>query len=116
MTHWMLEEIGCPYRVEVKAFGPDMKTPDYLAINPMGKVPVIVHGRRCRHRDGRHPLLSGRRLSTGRPRAAADEERESYYRWLFFVAGCCEPAMANKATGWNPDTPELKGAVRLWLL
>ena len=46
MTHWMLEEIGCPYRVEVKAFGPDMKTPDYLAINPMGKVPAIVHGRR----------------------------------------------------------------------
>ena len=46
MTHWMLEEIGCPYHVEVKAFGPDMKTPDYLAINPMGKVPAIVHGGR----------------------------------------------------------------------
>ena len=43
-THWMLEEIGCPYRMEVKAYGPEMKAPDYLAINPMGKVPAIKHG------------------------------------------------------------------------
>jgi glutathione S-transferase len=43
-THWMLEEIGCPYRMEVKAYGPEMKAPDYLAINPMGKVPALKHG------------------------------------------------------------------------
>ena len=43
-THWMLEEIGCPYRMEIKAYGPEMKAPDYLAINPMGKVPAIKHG------------------------------------------------------------------------
>ena len=44
MVHWMLEEIGCPYRLEVKQFGPDMKSPEYLAINPMGKVPALRHG------------------------------------------------------------------------
>ncbi len=44
MVHWMLEEIGCPYRIEVKEYGTTMKAPDYLAINPMGKVPAIRHG------------------------------------------------------------------------
>ena len=39
-THWMLEEIGCPYRMVIKAYGPEMKSPDYLAINPMGKGPA----------------------------------------------------------------------------
>lgn len=43
-VHWMLEEIGAPYELEIKAYGASMKTPDYLAINPMGKVPAIKHG------------------------------------------------------------------------
>ena len=42
MTHWMLEEIGCPYRLEVVAYGPPMKSAEFLAVNPMGKVPALV--------------------------------------------------------------------------
>ena len=44
LVRWMLEEVGQPYRTEVLEFGPAMKAPTYLAINPMGKVPAIVHG------------------------------------------------------------------------
>ena len=44
IVRWMLEEAGCPYRAEIIEFGPAMKSPDYLAINPMGKVPAIRHG------------------------------------------------------------------------
>jgi glutathione S-transferase len=44
IVHWMLEEIGALYAVEVKDYGTTMKAPDYLAINPMGKVPAIKHG------------------------------------------------------------------------
>ena len=40
---WMLEEIGQPYDTEILGFGTSMKSPEYLAINPMGKVPAIVH-------------------------------------------------------------------------
>ena len=43
-VRWMLEEVGAPYRVEVLEFGTTMKSPEYLAINPMGKVPAIRHG------------------------------------------------------------------------
>ena len=108
MAHWMLEEIGCPYRVEVKAFGQEMRAPEYLAINPMGKVPAIKHGNTVVTETG--AILSY--LADVFPAAKLappPAERGSYYRWLFFVAGCCEPAMGNKAAGWNPDTPELQG-------
>ena len=44
VVRWMLEEVGAPYELEVLAFGPAMKTPEFLAINPMGKVPAIQHG------------------------------------------------------------------------
>ena len=44
VVHWMLEEIGCPYTLKVLEYGTTMKAPDYLSINPMGKVPAIRHG------------------------------------------------------------------------
>jgi glutathione S-transferase len=44
IARWMLEEIGQPYRTEVLDFGTTMKSPYYLAVNPMGKVPAIRHG------------------------------------------------------------------------
>src|SRR5256885_16063004 len=44
MVHWMLEEVGAPYRFEVVNLeSGDQKKPHYLAVNPMGKVPAIVH-------------------------------------------------------------------------
>ena len=45
IVRWMLEETGAPYRAEMLDFGTSMKSPDYLAINPMGKVPAIRHGK-----------------------------------------------------------------------
>src|SRR5882762_8974541 len=44
MVHWMLEEVGAPYRFEVVNLeSGDQKKPGYLCVNPMGKVPAIVH-------------------------------------------------------------------------
>ena len=44
IARWMLEEVGQPYETVVLGYGTSMKAPDYLAINPMGKVPAIKHG------------------------------------------------------------------------
>jgi glutathione S-transferase len=44
IVRWMLEEVGQPYRTELLEYGTTMKTPEYLAINPMGKVPALRHG------------------------------------------------------------------------
>ena len=45
-VRWMLEEVGHPYETRILEYGTTMKGADYLAINPMGKVPAIVHGGR----------------------------------------------------------------------
>lgn len=41
LVRWMLEECGAPYEIVALAFGTTMKQADYLAINPMGKVPAL---------------------------------------------------------------------------
>jgi len=107
MTHWMLEEIGCPYKVEVITYGPQMKSAEYLAINPMGKVPAIRHGDTVVTETG--AILSY--LADAFPAARLAPpvgQRGAYYRWMYFVAGPCEAAMSNKSAGWNP-TPEMQG-------
>ena len=44
MVHWMLEETGAPYRMELLSFDKrENKKPEFLAVNPMGKLPAIVH-------------------------------------------------------------------------
>ncbi len=101
MTHWMLEEIGCPYRTELMVYGQNMKSPEYLAINPMGKVPAIRHGAQIVTETG--AILC--HLADAFPEAKLAPplgQRGAYYRWLFFVAGPCEAAMSNKAVGWDP--------------
>ena len=107
MTHWMLEEIGCPYRVEVLNYTGTMKSPEYLALNPMGKVPTIRHGNQVVTETG--AILC--HLADAFPEAKLAPplgQRGAYYRWLFFIAGPAEAAMSNKSVGWNPDTPELQ--------
>ena len=43
IVRWMLEEVGAPYETNILGYGASMKNDAYLAINPMGKVPAIVH-------------------------------------------------------------------------
>ncbi|MCF5930321.1 glutathione S-transferase, partial [Xanthomonas perforans] len=44
VARWMLEETGLPYQTVILDYGTTMKAPDYMAINPMGKVPALRHG------------------------------------------------------------------------
>lgn len=107
IVHWLLEEIGAPYSIEVKEFGTTMKAPDYLAINPMGKVPAIKHGETVVTEASAICAY----LADAFPDAhlAPDPSvRGDYYRWLLFAAGCVEPAMSNHAVGWDPSTPDMQ--------
>lgn len=98
IARWMLEEVGASYRTELLDYGPAMKAPDYLAINPMGKVPAIVHGdvvvTECA------AILAY--LADTFPEAGlapAPDARGDYYRWLFFAAGPVEAAVVNRSLG-----------------
>ncbi len=102
IVHWMLEEVGAPYRIETLQFGPEMKRPEYLAINPMGKVPAIRHGSTvvteaaaiCAYLADAFPDAG---------LAPPTDERGDYYRWLFFVAGPLETAITLRDAGITPS-------------
>ena len=100
IARWMLEEVGQPYRTEILEYATTMKAPEYLAINPMGKVPAIRHGDTvvteaaaiCAYLADAFPQA---RLAP----PPGDRRRGPYYRWLFFAAGPLEAALSNKALG-----------------
>lgn len=97
-ARWMLEEVGAPYETVLLDYSSTMKAVDYLAVNPMGKVPAIRHGRTvvtevaaiCAYLADAFPAAG---LA---PPAGA---RGDYYRWLFFAAGPLEAAITNQALG-----------------
>ncbi len=98
MARWMLEEVGQPYRAEILEYAGSMKAPEYLAINPMGKVPALRHGDTvvteaaaiCAYLADVFP-----EASLAPP--PGSRQRGPYYRWLFFAAGPIEAANTNKA-------------------
>lgn len=103
IARWMLEESGVPYATQYLDFGTTMKAPEYLAINPMGKVPAIRHGDTvvtecaaiCAYMAEAFPEAE---LA---PRPA---ERGDYFRWMFFTAGPMEMAVTNRILGF--EAPE----------
>ena len=103
IARWMLEEIGQPYRTEIIEFGPAMKSPEYLAINPMGKVPAIRHGDTIVTETGAIcAYLADAFPQAGLAPEPGSRERGSYYRWLFFGAGPVDGAIVNKSLGFEP--------------
>lgn len=95
---WMLEEIGEPYELKVLNFDDDsMRTPEYLAINPMGKVPAITYGDTAITEAAAICTF----LADAFPRATLnvppdDPQRGPYLKWLFFGPSCLEPAIIDK--------------------
>ena len=101
IVRWMLEELGVPYQTVLLDYGTTMKAPEYLAINPMGKVPAIQYGQTvvtegaaiCAYLADAFPQM-------GMAPALDDRLRGPYYRYLFFAAGPLEAAVSNKALGF----------------
>ncbi len=97
---WLMEETGQPYeRVLTDIATGAQKTPEYLAINPMGKVPALADGDAtlaeaaaiCAYVAERYPEA---RLAP----PLGDPARAKYLYWLFFSPGCIEPAIVQLAT------------------
>lgn len=100
IVRWMLEEVGQPYRTEILESDTTMKSPAYLAINPMGKVPAITHrGMVVTEAAAICAYLADAFPEAGLAPPAGDPQRGTYYRWLFFAAGPVEAAVTAKALG-----------------
>ena len=100
IVRWMLEEVGYPYETVLLEYETSLKSPEYLAINPMGKIPAIKHGATvvtecaaiCAYLADAFP-------DAGLAPAPGSQKRGPYYRWLFFGAGPVEAASTGKALG-----------------
>ena len=102
IARWMLEEVGQPYRTEVVDYGTTMKGEDYLTINPMGKVPAIVHhGHVVTECAAICAYLAEAFPQAGLSPTA--HERADYFRWLFFAAGPVEQAVTNNSAKFVPS-------------
>ena len=109
IARWMLEETGAPYETEYLSFGGTMKSADYKAVNPMGKVPAIRHGDTvvtecaaiCAYLADAFPEAG---------LAPPTDKRGSYYRWMFFAAGPLEMAVVNNALGFQIPEDKLRMA------
>jgi glutathione S-transferase len=100
IARWMLEEVGAPYRTEVLDYGTTMKGPEYLALNPMGKVPAIRHrGVTVTECAAVCAYLADAFPEAGLAPSADSPLRGDYYRWLFFAAGPVEAAVTNRSLG-----------------
>ncbi|RDV39406.1 glutathione S-transferase family protein [Bradymonadaceae bacterium TMQ3] len=100
IARWMLEEVGQPYDVEVLGYGTTMKSPEYLKINPLGKVPTLVHGEDVITESAAICAY----LAEAFPEAKLNpdvHERASYFRWLFFAAGPLDAAVSNASAGFE---------------
>jgi len=92
---WLMEETGQPYeRVLTDISTGAQKTPEFLAVNPMGKVPALKDGdvsvaeasAICAYVADRYPDA---KLAP----PVGDPRRAKYLQWLFFSPGCIEPAI-----------------------
>lgn len=127
MAHWMLEETGVPYETHVLNLKKgEHKTPEFLRINPMGKVPVIVHnGVIVTETPAICAYLADAFPESGLAPALNSPLRGTYLRWMFFAAGCIEPAVFDKMLnrtyehkgqvghgGYNETMDALEGALQ----
>jgi glutathione S-transferase len=103
IARWMLEEIGVRYAVEVIDLDRDTRPPGFLAMNPIGKIPVLRHrdtivsetAAICAYLADAFPLA-------GLAPAPDSPARGDYYRWLFFAAGPLDTASTLKSLGYGP--------------
>jgi glutathione S-transferase len=109
IIRWMLEETGAPYDTVVLDYASTMKQEPYLSVNPMGKVPAIVHkGRAVTECAAICAYLADAFSEAGLAPPTAD--RADYYRWTFFASGPLEQAITDKNLGVEPNEQQQRMA------
>ncbi|HYL71171.1 MAG TPA: glutathione S-transferase family protein [Candidatus Dormibacteraeota bacterium] len=104
IAHWMLEEVGVPYRYEpVNLERGEQKRPEFLALNPMGKVPAIVHrGTVITEAGAICAYLADAFPQAGLAPPPDSALRGTYYRWMFFAGCCVEVAVIDRMLSRPP--------------
>ena len=103
----LLEALGVPYAVRLIDFAAGQnRTPEFLALNPLGKLPTLVHGDAVITEQVAITIyLADRFPDAGLAPAFDHSLRGPYLRWLAFYAACFEPAVVDHAFKRAPIDP-----------
>lgn len=109
-TVWLIEELGVPYELrKVDVFGGATRAPEFLAVNPAGKVPAIRHdGKVVTEMAAISLYLADAFPKAGLAPAIGDPLRADYLYWSVFRPGVLEPAIITKSQGLDVD-PRMVG-------
>jgi glutathione S-transferase len=100
---WLLEELGVAYELDSFDLNSGRhKQPDFLALNPMGKVPLVVcDGIPVAETGAIAIYLADRFPAASLAPALDDPQRPAYLRWVLFSGGVIEPALGQKFFKWE---------------
>jgi len=100
---WMLEEVGVDYELRfVDFFAGAHKEPDFLKLNPMGKLPTLEDGGTVVTESAAIGLYLADRYAAGTLAPALDDaQRGTYYRWSLFAPSVIEPGATARAYEWD---------------
>ena len=100
---WMLEEVGVPYELHhVDILAGAQKAPELLALNPMGKLPILTDGDAVVTESAAIGIYLADRYAPGKLAPALDDPaRGTFLRWSFFAPSVIEPGSMAKMAGWS---------------
>ncbi len=100
---WMLEELGVPYDLRfVDLMAGEQKAPELLALNPMGKLPILTEGDTVVTEVAAIGLYLADRHSYGQLAPRVDDPaRGAYLRWSLFAPSVIEPGAMAKLANWE---------------
>ena len=100
----LLEELGADYRLHVMNMkAGEQRKPEFLAINPMGKVPTLTHGDAVvTEQVSVYLYLADLYPEAGLAPALDDPLRGPYLRWMVFYGSCFEPAVVDRVQKREP--------------
>ena len=102
-TVWALEEVGVDYELRwVDIQSGAQKSPEIVALNPMGKLPLLTDGEQVVTEAGAIALYLADRYAYGKLAPVVDDPaRGTYLRWSFFAPSVIEPGATAKLSGWE---------------
>lgn len=102
-TVWALEELGAPYELRfVDIMKGGQKAPDIVALNPMGKLPILTDGDMVVTEGAAIALYLADRYAPGRLAPPLDDPRRAtYLRWSLFAPSVIEPGSLAQRSGWD---------------
>lgn len=100
---WALEEVGVPHTLRsINIMTGEHKSPELMALNPMGKLPILTDGDAVIAETSAVCMYLADRYALGRLSPLLDaDNRGEYLRWCVFPSAVIEPGCMAKGAGWD---------------